>query len=123
LASALDPALWIDGNHLKAKHGNKVFDREKDAVKELMELKRKGSIPDATLQGMIDKLVHADQILASDAITQAIVALGDHGKIAQAQIEMLKAAAELAHHNYDDAIEHYGKAWERAEQAMGFHTD
>ena len=37
---------------------------------------QEGDIPDATLQGMIDKLVHADRILAEDAIADAIAGLG-----------------------------------------------
>ena len=60
---SLDPALWVDGNHLDAKHGHQVFDRQREAVGKLMELlkSKDSAIPDATLQGMIDTLVQADQ--------------------------------------------------------------
>jgi len=35
---SLDPKYWVDDTHLECKHGNKVFDNERYAVKELMHL-------------------------------------------------------------------------------------
>ena len=119
LTASLDPSLWVDGNHVDAKHGHAVFDRDKHAVKKLMELQKskESTIPDATLQGLIDTLVHADRVLAEVALADATAASGDPHKLAQAQNELAKAAADLASGRFDHAIEHYGKAWKKAEKA------
>lgn len=121
LGDSLDPSLWIDANHVVAKHGNKVFDRERDAVHKLMDLikDKKSAIPDTTLQGMIDKLVHADRILAEEALADAIAAPGDPHKIAQAQNELTKAADALANADFDGAIEHYKKSWKKSQESLG----
>jgi len=42
---SLDPKLWMDETHLDYKHGKKVFDYERYAVKELMHL-LKGDVSD-----------------------------------------------------------------------------
>jgi FtsP/CotA-like multicopper oxidase with cupredoxin domain len=120
VSESLDPALWIDGNHVSAKDGNKVFDSEKVAVSKLMQLIKKSStISQATLQGMIDSLVLADRTLAEQALADAIAAAGDPKKIADAQSEMNSAAADVAAGKFDTAIEHYKNAWNKALAAIG----
>ena len=109
LNDSLDPSLWVDGNHVSRKHGDKVFSSEKDAVGKLVDLIRKGSLPDATLQGMIDKLVHADRILAEGAIAGS----SDAHKTAEAQEELVRAADDALHGRFGDAIEHYRNAWKK----------
>ena len=120
LTASLDPSLWVDGNHVDAKHGKAVFDRDRKTVEKLMELQRSkdSAIPDATLQGLIDTLVHADRVLAEVALADAIAASGDPHKLAQAQHELAKAADDAAAGRFDHAIEHYRKAWKKAEKAM-----
>ena len=118
LQQSLDPALWIDDNHIVDKDGNKVFDRERDAVKKLNELIKDGSIPDPTLQDMIDALVRADRAIASVALSDAIAASGDPKKIAESQNELLKAADEIAKLHFDHAIDHYKAAWKKAREAV-----
>ena len=110
----------MDGNHLDPKHGQKVFDREREAVGKLMGLleSKNSEVPDTALQGMIDSLVQADGILAEDALADAVAASGDADKIAHAQQELAKAADEAAKGRFDHAIEHYRKAWKNAERAM-----
>jgi photosystem II stability/assembly factor-like uncharacterized protein len=133
LTDALDPSLWVDGNRVDGQHGDRVFDRSRDAVGKLMDLLKKGSIPAATVQSLIDELVQADRILAEGAVADAIAApaalhrVGEAGKgpkkhdldkIAQAQQELAKAADEVAAGNFDNAIEHYRNAWKKAEDAL-----
>jgi len=118
LGASLDPALWIDGNHVVKKDGNKVFDREKDAVKKLMELINSGSIPVPTLQGMIDSLDRADRDLAQVALGDAIAGSGNARKIQEAQKELQKAADDLARGHFDTAIDHYRNAWRKATEAI-----
>ena len=119
LSEALDPSRWVDGNHLQAKHGNEVFDREADAVAKLQELlkDKKTAVPATTLQSLIDTLVQADQILATVAIADAVAASGDPQKIAKAQKELAKAADALAKRHFPEAIDHYKNAWHQAEES------
>ena len=120
LARSLDPTLYLDGNHLDPKHGHEVFDRDRQAVHELMELlgSRTSGLSDATLQDVIDAVVHADRVLAQQALSDAIAASGDAHQIAEAQRELGKASGELARAHFDQAIEHYGHAWHKAEEAV-----
>ena len=117
LQQSLDPALWIDDNHIvPTRTGNQVFDREKDAVKKLNgpDQGRKSSIADPTLQELIDALVRADQSLAQVALGDAIAASGDPKKIAESQNELVKAADEITKLHFDHAIDHYKTAWKKA---------
>ena len=56
LDDSLDQELWIDGNTLEPKHGEKVFEREEKAVDALVDLKRDGDLPAALVQPLIDAL-------------------------------------------------------------------
>jgi hypothetical protein len=117
--------IWLDETTLDPKHGKKVFDEEKKAVKELEHIikdkKAAQDVKDAC-QAAIDALVAADKALAQTAIEEAIEAGGDPKEIAKAQDEMTKAQEELDHTKkdgipdprYDKAIDHYKKAWEHA---------
>jgi UDP-N-acetylglucosamine 2-epimerase len=118
LTASLASELWVDGNHVDPKKGEQVFDREKEAITQLMHLQRGGSIPAATLQGMIDTLDYADRILAEDALADAIAASGDPHKIADAQDELAKAADQLTASHFDDAVEHYKHAWKKSQEAV-----
>jgi hypothetical protein len=118
LNDSLDSSLWVDGNHVDPKHGNQVFDKEKQAVQKLVELLKKSSIPAATLQSMIDTLEHADRVLAELAVSDAVAAGGDAKKIADAQGELGKAADALAAGDFPQAIDHYKNAWQKARDAV-----
>jgi hypothetical protein len=119
LNDSLDSALWVDGDHVDAKHGQQVFDSQKDAVGKLMNLlgNKKSEIPDATLQSMIDDIVHVARIVAERAVADAIAASGDPEKIAQAQDELDEANAQLAAGNFAAAIQNFRQAWKKAQQA------
>ena len=121
LTDAVNPVRWgVDGNHIVPKKGDEEFDRERDAVARLQEMMsdKNTVIPDATLQPLIDTLVHADQILANVAIADATAAGGDAHKLADAQQELVKAAAELAKNHFHESIDHYKAAWRHAEESV-----
>jgi hypothetical protein len=117
--------LWLDDNHLDPKHGSKVFNEEKQAIKELKHLMNEKHTPQVVkdvCQKVIDELTKADYMLARTAIDDAIAGGGDAKEIAKAEEEMTKAQEELNHTkkdgtpdpHYDKAIDHYKKAWEHA---------
>jgi hypothetical protein len=118
LTKSLNPDLWVDETHLQPKHGDKVFQEEKDAIVKLLELlkDKKSTIPDATLQGFINRLVSADKLLASTAISDA--AGGDAKKIDKANEELSKGDARALDGKFVDAIEHYRNAWKHAIQSV-----
>jgi hypothetical protein len=114
LGESLDPALWIDSNHIVDKGGNRVFDLEKYAATKLQDLIKDNSIPDATLQDMIASLLLADSMLAEQALADAIAAAGDPMKIAEAQKELAKAEEAIVKGQINAAIDHFKNAWRNA---------
>ena len=115
LDATLNPGPWTpDGNHVACDHGAKVFDRDEDAVKKLMEIIRDTSpgISDATVQRWINILVAIDRELAQIAITEANVPGAPPGKIAGALDELAKGDRDASRGDYDKAIEHYNRAWQ-----------
>jgi len=117
LTKSLDRDLWIDDYHPKPKGGEKVFNEEKDAVNQLKNLMKDkhSTIPDATIQGFIDRIVKADRRLAEVAISDH--AGGDPKKIAKANDELSKGDSEATAGKPDAAIEHYRNAWDQALKA------
>ena len=68
------------------------------------------------MQGFIDRLVSADKLLASTAISDA--AGGNAKKIDKANEELGKGDARILDGKFTDAIEHYRNAWKQAIEAM-----
>jgi hypothetical protein len=115
LKKSLDPALWLDDSHLNPKHGNKVFDNEREGIKKLQELikDKKNTIPDDTLLGFIQCFTSVDRQLALTAIDEAAANGVKPMKIAKAREELAKGDEDAAEGDYDDAVEHYKHAWEQ----------
>ena len=132
IEKSLDPDLWVDDDHLNEKHGHKVFNEDKKAVKELMRLLDKKETPDEIveiIQETILKLVEADQERANTVYAEAQRDTGDKKvdhELEKASQELLKADEELSHvdkkgisdPHYDKAIDHYKKAWEHCQRAI-----
>jgi len=132
--------VWIDDSHLDPKHGKKVFDEEKKAAKVLMELidgkgkkgrgrKGRGRKGDedvseevkAACRAAIDKLIEADDMLASIAYDEALAGAGEpkvDKELEKCEGEFEKAGKELDKGKYDKAIDHYKHAWEHAQKAI-----
>jgi len=121
IEKSLDAKLWEDDTHLVCKHGKKVFDEEKKAVKELMKKKKKFQQELVEYFNMaINDLVDADMILAQTLIDEARSFIGVKEKeIEKAEKEMSKAQNEREKGKYDKAIDHYKKAWKHACKAIG----
>lgn len=127
---SMNPDLWVDDSHLEWQHGNKVFDEEKLAVKELLHIVEWKNAPQAAIDmacEVIDILVEADEKLATVQYDEATVYSGAHKQVdhqlALALEEFANAADELAtikkgHPKYDDAINAYNKAWQHAGLAI-----
>jgi len=124
IEKSLDPDLWVDDNHLDPKHGHKVFNEEKKAVKILMKLIEKDDTPQAVkevCQTVINQLVGADYILAHIAYVEAQAGAGVEKvdmELEKCIEEFEKANEQLAEGHYDKAIDHYKKAWEHAQAAL-----
>lgn len=133
LDKSLDEKLWVDGTQLVAKHGAKVFNEEKKAVKELMHLLKKDNTSEevkGVCQSVIDKLIEADDLLAHAAYKEASVYTGNpkvDKELEKFDKEFEKGQKELDHTKkdgtpdpkYDKAIKHYKNAWKHAQKALG----
>ena len=137
---SLSPELWIDAAHVDPKQGHEVFSKEREAVKILDELlkKPKGLAPAqlAVISSAIGDLVEADRLLALTLLneTTGLDALDPKRQdkvdkeLAEAWVEIGKGDAERDASEFDDAVQHYRKAWEHAthgisEAALAPHDD
>jgi hypothetical protein len=89
-----------------------VFDECKDAVRDIDNL----NVTNAN--SAISALAGASRQLAQTRLNEAIVGGGDAGDIASALADISKAEAALAEGKPDEAIDHYGKAWKHANDAL-----
>jgi hypothetical protein len=109
----LEPQLWLDDSHLTDR-GRRVFHEEKEAARALTRILN----PPTVVASVLDSLAAADEALARTAIDEATAAGGDPGILAEAEKQMQKAAEELANGHLPEAIEHYGRAWKKAQQSL-----
>jgi tetratricopeptide (TPR) repeat protein len=118
-------SLWVDDNHLDPKHGKKVFDEERKAVKYLQKLIKDKKVSDSVkdvCREVIDTLVAADKLLAETALEEAKTYEGTDKKvdkeIGKAEKELGKVEKDLEKGKPDKAINHYKKAWQHAQKAI-----
>ncbi|MBI3957596.1 MAG: DUF4832 domain-containing protein [Chloroflexi bacterium] len=112
LNKSLDDQYWATGSRLTRK-GNKVFDEEKSAVKDLEK------VDGADVSSFIRGLVEVDRVLAVVQISDAEAANGDPKNLAKAYERMATAQAEVDVGDFAKAIDNYKKAWEYARKAEG----
>jgi uncharacterized repeat protein (TIGR01451 family) len=110
---SLEPRLWLDDSHL-TDSGRRVFHEEKEAARALTRILN----PPTIVASVLDSLVPADRSLARTAIDEATAAGGDAGILAEAEKQMQKAAEELANGHLPEAIEHFGRAWKKAQRSL-----
>jgi beta-glucanase (GH16 family) len=118
LDDALDPKNWVNGFILDEKDGRKVFDRLKDAVKELEKVVKEGGAAAGAAQDAIDELLVISASLALNAIDIATGNGGDPKMTDKALDELAKAEKELGKGKPDRAIDHFGKAWDEATKSI-----
>ncbi len=116
LSASLNPDAWFDEVHLKINAGRQVFIEEMLAVNELSELlkDKPNPIPNTVLQGMINRIIRADRLLASVALQEAIAAGAQKQKIVQVGRFIAKGDADAGNGEYGSGIGYYGNAWARA---------
>jgi hypothetical protein len=114
VSASLADSLWIDDGHLSLNGGTKVFDAEKRAVKELTRKELSAYSQTAAVIGM---LLDADRLLAQTAIDDAVAANAKPKDVQMASDALSKADAARASGRYEQAIDGYKAAWERAQKA------
>ncbi len=114
LKQSLHPSLWDDPLHPDPKKGSRVFQEEKDTVIKLIAIvrDRKSMIDDDIIRGFINRIVAADRLLATVAISDAQG--GNPKELAKANRELLKGDERAADDRFTSAIEHYRNAWKHA---------
>ena len=108
---SLNPDWWTGPSSLDPKTGNHVFDREHQAVQELMK------VATVDVRTAIDQILVADRQLALQQLIAAILGGGNPGRIAQAQENLADAAANIAAGDFAKAVLDYKKAWTNAVKA------
>ncbi len=118
LANSLDPAYWLDQTHLHAKSGNAAMNEEKLAANKLAEIMESKDCPvdPAVLQGLIDRIVRCDRLLAVISVQEAANAGLNPRKVEQDLAMVAKGDSEAAAGHCANAIEHYRNAWRHAIQ-------
>jgi len=142
---SLRPEYWIDGAHLNAKHGGKVFDEERAALHAL--LRKGGAAKDSPIRCELERrlwtkteqsdlgkrcerianlLLEADEVLARVALDDAQNAAIKNPKkaddvmhkIAGGERELSKAFEAWNDRRYDKAIDRFRDAWKHAQEAL-----
>ena len=109
---SLTSAWWLDDVTLDPTNGNRVFDREHQAVIALSKV-------DLPVAGeAIDDLVEADRRLAAAQLQIAVDSGGDTRNIATAQRSLADAEAYAADGRFDKAVLEYKQAWTNAIKAL-----
>jgi hypothetical protein len=116
---SLADELWLDGNHLVAKKGKKVFDEEEDAVDELRDILKDIKDHDSAqsavvIQDLINRLVAIDRALAVISVDEAEAAGASAKKIKEDREEIADGDEDAAEGRPDKAIKHYRDAWAHA---------
>jgi hypothetical protein len=118
LASSLNPAYWVDQTHLLPKGGNTAMNEEKLAAKTLADIMDAEGCPvdSAVLQGLIDRIVRCDRLLAVISIQEAANAGLNPKKVAEDLAMVAKGDEEADKGLWANAIESYRNAWRHALQ-------
>jgi hypothetical protein len=132
IEKSLDYKLWADEYAPDSKHGNKVFDNEKKAVKEGIKIiKDKDSTDEVNdnIAEAIDNLISVDRQLAENSYEQALKFSGtkkiDH-ELEKALKYLEKANEELnkiskngkKNPKYHKVIDNLKKSWKHSQKAL-----
>jgi probable HAF family extracellular repeat protein len=108
LDASMGTRLWLDSTHPTVKDGNKVFDNQRDAVRQLRGIRNpEPGIPDA-----IGRLVGETRVLALIAIDDAASGRPDHLKHAADELKTGDRERNAGH--FGAAVGHYRNAWQQA---------
>jgi uncharacterized delta-60 repeat protein len=115
LKESLMPALWLDPTHLETKHGEQVFREGKETLRNLCHLVvgDQKAARTAILQGLIERMLQVDRLLASVAIQEPLTDHLPNHKIEQAQRFLAKGDAARGD-KCDNGIDDYKNAWQHA---------
>jgi hypothetical protein len=131
LNESLDQTLWIDDFRLQPKGGERVFDREKDAVHRFVEITndKNSNFDDATLKSWIDRLFDADFSLMrtaqEDAQAHQNEPCFDQNKYDESIAEGFKGEAAYDPDNPsisggkpEEGIDHFKHGWQKARDSI-----
>jgi hypothetical protein len=113
LEDGLKPTWWTDQDTLAAK-GNKVFDADKQVVKELTK-EPLASNPYAA--NVVQSVLESDRSQAATAIANALARGVKANDVSAAQSLLDKADVLGASLKFEQAVDAYGAAWQRALKA------
>ncbi len=115
---SLTQSYWLSNYYLVAPDGKQVFDRDEQAIQELMKVVEAGNASAAAAQAAIDQLLAAEGTLVDLALNLAVANNGDADKINEALIEQANAEAAIANGDFAEAVANYREAWKNAGKAI-----
>jgi hypothetical protein len=113
LENSLGQEYWLDA-WTPSYLGKKIFDEHQKAVHQLMKV----ASTQQAITPAIHNIVKMDQILAVNAVVDAVAKRGAPNHLQQARKDMERAHQELKTERMDQAIIFFGKAWAKAEEAL-----
>ncbi|MEQ1850637.1 MAG: hypothetical protein ABMA01_03495 [Chthoniobacteraceae bacterium] len=123
LGQADGSKLWDEANRPTLEDGKKIFDRVRDAVKKLADLRAGAKTLSLRPQmtPLIDELVATTRMIATRSIDELTLVGPGSNKPADAQKKLNEAIAERAKGDVDasesdpdSAVSHYKHAWQKA---------
>jgi len=113
LTEALDPRLWLDQTHLRARDGGRVFQKIKETIQALRELtdSQSSPLPSGNGPGFRERLAESGRMLALAAMADMAPGSGERGQISQAIRALAKGDQDIAEGRFNSGVEQYCLAW------------
>jgi len=124
LEKSLDSKYWKDESTVNFKHGKKILDADKNAVKKIEKLEKDKKIPDSIKNKLSDiklKIIILDKIILGNSITSiSEITMSQKGlkKIEKAKLKFEKGNESLENEKYLDAITKYSNSWKQVKLAL-----
>jgi tetratricopeptide (TPR) repeat protein len=118
---SLDDDLWVDDNHVDPVLGEKVFDEEKEATRNLISVNGRVNVSKEVADKSykaIAILVEVDKKLAKTAQEEAEKIVKENQVLAECIKELGIALQNQEQGLFENAIEHYKQAWKQAKTVI-----
>ena len=124
LEKSLDSKYWKDESTINFKHGKKILDTDKNAVKKIEKLEKDKKISDVVKNELVDikiKIIILDKMILGNSITSlSEITMSQKGlkKMEKAKLKFEKGNELLENDKYLDAIIKYSNSWKQVKLAL-----
>ena len=120
----MNSKYWKDESTINFKHGKKILDADKNAVKKIEKLEKNKKISDSIKNELSDiklKIIILDKIILENSITSlSEIAMSQQGlkKMEKAKLKFEKGNELFENGKYLDAIIKYSNSWKQIKLAL-----